>query len=340
MHQTPNSTNTIRKRVSLVSLAALSLAALLISPTIGTHPISLVQALTAPESIDSMIFWQLRLPRVLLAFAIGAALALCGMCFQGLFRNPLATPYTLGVSAGAAFGAALAITFGIQFSLAFLEAPLLFAFLGALASITLVYGITLIRRDFTTTTMLLAGVAVNLFFSSLILFLQYTADFLDSFRIVRWLMGGLDTVGYSQVAIIIPITLLGAAILMMYHRELNLFSVSEEFAISRGVNAQASKITLFAVTSIIVGACVSFCGPIGFVGMMAPHICRLIVGTNHQHLAPASLLFGGIFLTLCDTTARIIIAPAELPVGIITALLGGPFFIWLLLSNHRERSLS
>jgi iron complex transport system permease protein len=181
--------------------------------------------------------------------------------------------------------------------------------------------------------MLLAGVAVSFFFSSLILFLQYLSDFTQSFRILRWLMGGLEILGFDTVLNLLPLVLGGSAVLTLLRRELNLLTTGEDLALSRGVDVRRVKLVLFLVTSLMVGGVVAVCGPIGFVGMMAPHICRLLVGWDHAHLFPTTLLFGGTFLTFCDTLARTLIAPAEIPVGIITALLGGPFFIWLLLSS-------
>jgi iron complex transport system permease protein len=179
--------------------------------------------------------------------------------------------------------------------------------------------------------MLLAGVAVSFFFSSLILFLQYLSDFTQSFRIVRWLMGGIEVAGYDAVIGILPFTLAGGAIVFLLTGELNLITTGEDIAASRGVEVGRVRTVLFFAVSLMVGGVVAVCGPIGFVGLMAPHISRLLVGANHRYLAPASLLFGGAFLTLCDTLARTVIAPAEIPVGVITAILGGPFFLWLLI---------
>jgi iron complex transport system permease protein len=186
--------------------------------------------------------------------------------------------------------------------------------------------------------MLLAGVALNFFFSSAILFAQYMSDFTHSFRILRWLMGGLETVGYESVLNMAPFIVSGTAIILFLSHELNLMMTGEEIAISRGANVGRVKKVLFFATSLMVGSVVAACGPIGFVGMMVPHICRLLIGADHRYLTPAVILFGGAFLTLCDTLARTLIAPAEMPVGIITALLGGPFFIWLLLGKSSSRT--
>lgn len=282
-------------------------------------------------AVDSGIFWRIRLPRVITAFLAGAGLAVSGMAFQAMFRNPLATPFTLGVAGGASLGSAIYIRLGLALTFLGLSGITIAAFLGGLASLALVYGMTRVRGGFSSATLLLAGVAVNFSFSSLILFIQYVSGVQHSFQIVRWLMGSLNLTGYGAALNILPFTLIGAAILLVYRHELNLMLVGEDIAASRGVDVAAFKRIVFLAASLMVGAIVAFCGPIGFVGMMAPHICRLIIGPDHRFLSPATFLFGGVFLVLCDTVARTIIAPAQMPVGVITALLGGPFFIWLLL---------
>jgi cobalamin transport system permease protein len=320
-----------KKTFTLLILILLSLFVLMLTPFFGVETIGLKDALDLSQSsLRSEIFWSIRIPRILIAYLAGAGLALSGMAFQSMFRNPLATPFTLGVSAGASLGAAIFIKFGLVFAFMGHIGIGIFSFTGAACSIFFVYGLTRVKRGFSTSTMLLAGVAVNFFFSSLILFMQYLSDFTQSFRIIRWLMGELGTMGYDSVINLSPFVAVGCAIVIYLSNELNLLAVSEDIATSRGTDVGRTKTVLFFATSLMVGGIVSICGPIGFVGMMAPHICRLLIGADHKFLAPASLFFGGMFLTLCDTMARTIIAPAEIPVGIITAVLGGPFFIWLL----------
>jgi iron complex transport system permease protein len=308
--------------------------ALLCAPFVGAHRLDIPALLrgTATDT-DAAVFWQLRVPRVSLAFLAGACLAICGMAFQAMFRNPLATPFTLGVSSGASLGATIYLRLGLALSLWGVSGITIFAFGGAMLSVALVYGLTRIGRGFSTATMLLAGIAVSFFFSSLILFMQYLSDFTQSFRILRWLMGGVEAVGYGNVRNVLPFAVLGAILLALLRNELNLLTVGDDIATSRGVNVERVKRTLFIATSLAIGGVVSACGPIGFVGMMAPHICRMMIGPNHRSLMPAVLLFGGTFLVVCDTFARTVIAPAEIPVGVITALLGGPFFVWLLVTN-------
>ncbi len=330
----------MKRRTTLAVLGAAAVATLVVTPFIGMETIPLSTVLDGRDSVESRIFWDIRLPRVLTAFIAGTALALSGMTFQAMFRNPLATPFTLGVSSGASLGATIAIQTGLSFSFFGLTGTTLAAFIGAMAAIGLVYGLTQVREGFSTATMLLAGVAVNFFFASLILFIQYTADVYNSFRMLRWIMGGIAAVDYESMFNVLPFTLAGLAILWLMTHELNLLTTGDDLAMSRGVDVPKTKRLLFFTVSMMVGGVVAICGPIGFVGMMVPHICRLLIGPDHRYLAPASCLFGGAFLALCDTFARTILAPAELPVGVVTALLGGPFFIWLLLSGATNRDLA
>ena len=325
-------TGSKHKLIFLVILLVLTIIVLVSMPMVGMKTIP-VSAILHPASgrMESDIFWKIRVPRVCISFLAGAALAVSGMAFQAMFRNPLATPFTLGVASGASLGAAIYVRLGLVFSFLGISGMSIFAFTGAILSILLVYGLTRIRIGFSTPTMLLAGVAISFFFSSVILFIQYMSDFTHSFRILRWLMGGLEVVGFESVLNMAPFVISGSAIILYMTHELNLIMTGEDIAISRGVSVQKTQRILFFATSLMVGGVVAICGPIGFVGMMGPHICRLLIGADHRYLTPAALLFGGVFLTLCDMLARTLIAPAEMPVGIITALLGGPFFVWLLL---------
>lgn len=319
----------MRRGWILIALLGLTLAVVAMAPLIGST--------TFANEAFPRIFWQIRLPRIAMAFLAGAGLAASGLAFQAMFRNPLATPFTLGVASGASLGASLYIHLGLSFSLLTIPGGAWFAFAGALLSIGLVYGLTRSHQGLSTTTMLLAGVAISFFFSSLILFLQYVSDFSRTYHMVRWVMGGLDNVvGYGQVLHTLPVVLAGATVLLVWSHELNLLTTGDELATARGVEVQRTKLLLFFTASLMVGAIVAVCGPIGFVGLMAPHICRLLIGPDHRFLTPATLLFGGAFLTACDTVARTILFPAELPVGILTALLGGPFFLWLLLRRGQE----
>ena len=333
MNHTPR-----RKALILIILAVLSLLVLLAAPLTGMKMLPLT-TYSSEGGLDHEILLNIRIPRVLTAYLVGAALALSGMAFQAIFRNPLATPFTLGVSSGASLGTAVFIRLGLTGTLLGIAGLSWAAFLGALFSVTLVYGLTRLKGGFSSATLLLAGVAVSFFFSSLILFIQYISGFTHSFRILRWLMGSLDVVGYEPVRNILTVVFIGTVMLLLLTNELNLLLTGEDLAISRGANISLIKKLLFVAVSIMVGGVVAFCGPIGFVGMMAPHICRLLVGSEHRGLLPATFLFGGVFLTMCDMLSRTLIAPVEIPVGIITALLGGPFFIWLLLNRKGRMEL-
>jgi iron complex transport system permease protein len=316
------------RRVGILGgIAVAAAAAMILAPALGIVPLS--------DARSAVVLWSLRVPRVLLAFLAGAGLSLAGMTFQAIFRNPLVEPYTLGVSGGAAFGASLAIRAGWTFTLLGVSPIPLSAFAGALGSLALVYGVAVAGRSFSTAVLLLAGAAMSFFFWSLIMVLQYLSDFMGSFRILRWLMGGVETVGYGGVLDILPFVLAGSAIILSYGRELNMLTVGEDLAASRGVSVGPVRGLLFAASTLMVGGVVASCGPIGFVGLIAPHIGRRLVGTDHRILGPATALFGGLFLLACDTVARLVIAPAEVPVGVLTALLGGPFFLWLLLRRPR-----
>ncbi len=320
----------------LAGLLVMAVLAVVLMPYYGMETIpfsALWGAVDDPMKLD--ILWRLRIPRVGMAFLAGAALASSGMSFQAMFRNPLATPFTLGISSGASLGAALCILLGWKFSLLGIPGVALAAFIGAAITIFLVYTLTThAPQGSTTATMLLAGVAISFFFSSIILFLQYISDFTQSFRMIRWVMGGMENVvDFGEVLTVLPFVISGCLIIASLTHELNLMLMGEDFAISRGVALPQTKLLLFFAVSLMVGAVVAFCGPIGFVGLMAPHICRLLIGPDHRWLFPATGLLGGTFLVICDTVGRTIMAPAELPVGVITALLGGPFFLWLLLSR-------
>jgi iron complex transport system permease protein len=288
------------------------------------------------DAVAWQILWEVRIPRVAMGMLAGAGLALSGMAFQAVFRNALATPFTLGVASGASLGACVYIHLTylcgpLAFTLLWVPGRAWFALGGAVLSIVLVYGLTRTRRGFSTATLLLAGVAINFFFSSLILLFQYLSDFTQAMVMLRWLMGSLDQVSGSDVLTVLPLVSAGAMIVLYLTHELNLIATGDELAASRGVEVNRTKVVLFFAVSVIVGAIVALCGPIGFVGLMAPHICRLLIGPDHRALTPATLLFGAAFLTACDTVARTAMFPTELPVGIITSLLGGPFFLWLLL---------
>jgi iron complex transport system permease protein len=329
----------MKKIIVLSILSLLALLALFITPMVGMEFIPLSTLFKSPGSMNAGILLDIRLPRTLTGFLVGSALALSGMTFQAMFRNPLATPFTLGTASGASLGAALYIRLGLTFSLFGIAGISFASFAGSLLAVGLVYGLTRLKTGFSTATLLLAGVAVSFFFSSLILFIHYMSGFANSFRIIRWMMGSVDLTGYDGLLDMLPFVITGIIVLLLSANELNLLMTGDDIAASRGVNVNRTKKILFTAASLMIGGVVAFCGPIGFVGMMAPHICRLMIGSEHRTLIPATLLFGGTFLVVCDTLARTLIAPVEMPVGVITALLGGPFFIALLLNRKGSLEL-
>ena len=276
------------------------------------------------------IYLQLRLPRVLTAFSAGAGLSLCGMVFQALFRNPLADPYTLGIASGASCGAALTVILGFTGSLFGMPMVTMGAFAGSVCATVLLFGFAALRRSVDKLTLLLAGVALSFLFSSLLMFFQYLSDPHDSFYIIRWLMGGLETVGYRPFFSILPFETIGTAIILLQLPQLDHLLTGDDIARSRGVNIRRTRTLLLSATTLMVGAVVAVCGPIGFIGLIVPHICRSVFSWKHVWAGPATALSGGTLLVIADTVARTMAAPAEIPVGVITALLGAPFFLWIL----------
>jgi iron complex transport system permease protein len=328
----------LRRRVFITVLVfgGVAVAACLLAPLVGSTPLSLRRVfdrgLPFRDNADAQIFFISRLPRTLAAALVGAALAAAGVVIQALLRNPLATPFTLGVSAGAALGAMLAITFPVSLAFAGVSSVPVASFAGALGAVAIVYFLSTVRRrGLSTNVLLLAGITLNSFFSSLILFVQYLADFTQTFRTVRWLMGDLDVGGYAPILAALPFMALGFVVFAWLPRSLNLLTLGADAASARGVDVLRTQRLAFFSASLATGAAVSLGGPIGFIGIIVPHLVRLLVGADHRLVLPASTLFGAAFLVACDVLARTLLAPMDLPVGIITALVGGPFFLWLLI---------
>jgi iron complex transport system permease protein len=330
-------TRSIARRfaAACAGFGALALAALVLAPLVGSTPLDLRRvfdpSLPFADNVDAQIFFVARLPRVLAGALVGAALASAGVVFQGLLRNPLATPFTLGVSAGASLGAMLAITFNWTLAGVGLPAVTLASFAGSIGAVCIVYALARVRRvGLSTNVLLLAGVTMNAFFSALILFVQYFANFAESYRSLRWLMGDLDVGAYQPLLGAVPLLAISFAIFAWLARPLNLLSLGPDSAEARGVDVLRAQRAAFFSASLATGAAVSVGGPIGFIGIIIPHLVRLLVGADHRIVLPASALFGAAFLVACDVAARTLLAPIELPVGVITALVGGPFFLWLL----------
>ena len=324
-------------RVRLVIACGVSalvlLGAAVAGVSLGSTRVDLLDALRGSDPVAAQIVLHARLPRVLLAMLTGGALSLAGVTFQALLRNPLATPYTLGISSGASFGAALALIGGQALGLAglrYASVPVM-AFAGAALSVGVVYWIARSRGpSLPTSTLLLGGVCIAFFFGAMTLFLHYIADLGHSYLMMRWLMGALDIGDVRSIAPAVPAVVVGAGLLLTIARDLNVMAGGETVARSRGVNVRRTQLVAYLGASLITAAVVGVAGPIGFVGLVVPHTMRLIVGPDHRILMPSSLLVGAAFLVLCDLIGRTLIAPTEIPVGVITAMTGGPFLIWLL----------
>lgn len=323
-------------RAVLVALAALCVfaAATGVAAMIGTPFISLAAILDG--GTDAEMFFSLRLPRSVTAFLVGSGLALAGMIFQAMFRNPLATPYTLGVSGGASFGASVVLLLGLTGTVFGAAAVQTGAFLGALLSVALVYGTFRMGRRASVNTMLLAGVGCSFLFSSLIMLMQYIADPANTIQTLYWMMGGVFVSGFGEVLGLLPALGIGVAAAALLSRELDIMLLGDEVSSGRGVDVGKVRTVLFFAVSFMTAAVVSLCGPIGFVGMMVPHICRLAVGPLHKRLLPATVVAGGVFLLACDVLARTVIMPAEIPIGVITSFFGAPFLLLLLRGSSRR----
>jgi ABC-type Fe3+-siderophore transport system permease subunit len=321
------------------AFGALTAVTLLLAPLVGPTSINLRRAFDVSmpfaDNPDAQIFFIARLPRTLAGACVGALFAAAGVVFQGLLRNPLATPFTLGVSTGAALGAVIAITFNWSIASAGISAVPVAAFAGSLIAVAIVYALAQARhRGLSTTVLLLAGVTMNAFFSAVVLFVQYFASFADTYRTLRWLMGDLDVSSYQPILAALPASIAALAVFAWLARPLNLLSLGPDSAESRGLDVTRAQRAAFLSASLATGAAVSIGGPIGFVGIIIPHLVRLMVGPDHRLVLPAAALFGAAFLVGCDLVARTILAPVELPVGIITAMIGGPFFLWLLIRKR------
>jgi len=288
----------------------------------------------APVHRDILL--QIRVPRVLLAAAVGSSLAVSGAVFQGLFRNPMADPYVIGVSSGAALGAVFAMLGGFSLAVGGFGAVPLFAFFGGIVTILLVYNMARVGRAVPVMTLLLAGIAVSAFLSALVSLLTYFAGE-RLHQVIFWLMGGLGGATWMQVKVMLPYSLIGYLSVCIFSRELNAMLLGEETASHLGVDTEKVKKILLAGASLLVAAAVSTSGIIGFVGLVVPHFVRLVAGPDHRFLIPASALLGGSLLIATDLLARAIIAPTELPVGIITALIGAPLFVYLLKKRRKLR---
>lgn len=326
-----------RTGIAAVLLILIMLSCSLVGPqAISFKAVVSTPANAATPSPDYEIFVRVRVPRILLAALVGAALASAGVTFQALLRNPLADPYILGISSGAGLGVILAIISGLGWTLWGRSPVAVFAFVGALATIWLVWGIGRITGKYHVTGLLLAGVVVNAFLSALIMFLTSIAKSQQLYATIFWLMGNMTEEDFLVLWVGGGCIVAGIVGLFFLSPQLNIISVGHHDATSVGVPVERVELAAFAISAFITAVAVSLSGLIGFVGLIIPHAVRLVFGPDHRQLLPLSALAGAMFLVVADTVARTVVAPAQLPVGVITAILGGPFFLVLLVKYSRK----
>lgn len=280
------------------------------------------------------IIWNIRLPRIIVSLLVGGILAIAGVTYQGVLKNPMADPFVLGISSGAALGATIGIITNISFNILGLNFTSILAFLGAILVIFIVYNIAKIRNEIPVTTLLLSGIAMSQFLTAILSTLMMIND-RDLNKIIFWTMGSLSGKGWESIGTLLPYGILGMITLMYYASDMDILLLGDESAKNLGVEAGKVKKIILIVASIITALTVSIVGIIGFVGLIVPHIVRIFVGPKHIKLIPFSFIVGGVLMVVCDTIARSII-PQEIPVGIVTSILGGPFFIYLLKKKKEE----
>ena len=318
---------------SLIWLALIGV--LILSPFIGAVHLDL-NAIFDANSLTHTIFFDLRIPRVLFAFFAGVILALSGLLFQTLFRNALMTPYTLGISSGAVLGAGIAIKLGLGSIFFGIAAISLFGFLGAMITVFLLIYLSQFLRSSQHESLLLLGIALSLFYTSALMIVFYLGDAMQNDMLIRFTMGSLSVIGWNNPILLGVITLILFVSIYLYRFELQLLSISESQASLKGVNAKKTTLILLMVSSLGIGTLVSISGPIGFVGLIVPHIVAKLYPVTVSHRIIKTALFGGFFLVLCDTITRSLQTQSELPIGIVTALIGGPFFIYLIISRSQK----
>ncbi len=284
----------------------------------------------------NIILLQVRLPRLLLAALTGATLSLTGAVFQALLRNPLADPYILGISGGSALGAVIAMGFGLHLMIFGFQIVPIFSVCGAFLTILFVYNFSRIGNYLPTQTMLLAGISLQAMLSALILFLQTLLDPLQLMQVFTWLMGNIPTPEYGNLLWIFLYVAVAIGVILPQARHLNALTLGELDAQIVGIDVERLKKILFFACSLLTGSIVALTGLIGFVGIIIPHLLRLLIGPDHRRLLPACVIAGSIFMVVADTLARVLLSPTEIPVGVITALIGGPFFLFLLWKNKRK----
>jgi len=341
-----------RRRVRIISLLGLCAALLIIiaiATSVGSVPIPLgttasilvdnlpfVDMTSTWDSAIATIILDIRLPRVILAGLVGAALAIAGATYQGLFRNPLADPYLIGVAQGASLGAVIGFLLPAAWNLTGIGVIPMFAFIGAIVATAVVYLLSRVGKTLPVTTLILAGVALSALLGSIVSYLVISSGS-KLHSIIFWMMGSFSGSAWSEVLMVLPYIAVGIAVIVIFARLLNVMQLDEEQAQQLGVNVEKFKIILLAAATLITAASVSFVGTIGFVGIIIPHAVRLIWGADHRFLLPLSILVGAVFMILTDLVSRTVLAPTEIPIGVITAICGAPFFLYLL--RRRKKAI-
>jgi ABC-type Fe3+-siderophore transport system permease subunit len=317
-------------------LLTLLLVSVLAAAAIGPVPLDWRRVLAGAGAInpDAVIFFRARVPRVLLAAIVGGALAVAGAALQALLRNPLAEPHLVGISSGAALAAVLALVLVPVAIGPAMVAPIA-AFLGALVSIWIVVRIAFVGEQVEPTTLLLIGVIYNAFTGALLMFINSVVDLYQAHGVLFWLMGHVGTREYSTLVALALYSLAGLGLLLWHARDLDCLSLGDERAAELGVDVERARRMIFVAAALLVGAVVSVSGLIGFVGLVVPHLMRLLLGADHRMLLPASYIAGAIFLVWADTAARTVLGVTEIPVGVVTALVGAPVFAYLLRRDRR-----
>jgi iron complex transport system permease protein len=335
-----------RKTVVFTVLIGALAAALVLSVGIGAvrvAPISLLRLLLhdlgfrsvpLPDERDVTILLYLRLPRVIAAVLVGSSLAVCGVVMQGLFRNPMASPEILGLSAGGSLGAVAAISSGLA-AVSLYAMPAL-TIVGALFSAALIYLLSTSRGATSLLYIVIAGLAISSFFNGVTSVLLLFSREYEVSQYIFWTMGGLDGRSWQHILVSLPVLVPGMMALAFFSRELNLFSLGEEGALALGVSVERTKRALLAISAVVTGVTIAVAGPVGFIGLLIPHFFRLIIGADHRTLLPASALGGALFLVLCDLVGRAIIPPFEIRVGIITGIIGSPYLLTLIVRTQRR----
>ncbi|MEA1954568.1 MAG: iron ABC transporter permease [Campylobacterota bacterium] len=311
---------------TLFTLASLFI--LIIAPFYGQIELD-ISKLTDPTSMEYQVFWDLRFPRVVVAFFEGGLLGLSGLLFQSLFKNPMGTPYTLGVASGSTLGAAFAIVFGLG------TFTSVFGFVGAIITVVILFAITSRLKTFESNSLLLVGIALSFFYNAVLMILFYISNESQSFEIVRFTMGSLDVVGWEETSLI---TLCAIALLLValrYQHELRLLLTSNDNAFLKGIAVKRVNIILLFSVSVAVGVCVSITGPIGFVGLIIPHVVKMLYKRSADRLLLPTFIYAGVFLVVSDFISRNLGGTSDIPIGIITAFVGGPFFIYLIMQRGR-----